>query len=127
MTAQSEARPIEILLVEDNLGDARLTQEALRDSRVINCLNHVKDGDGIIPDVPEDVGGWAPVDPGSSCTDTDEDGMPDEWEEYWSAQTGEGDLSPSGTEVQTSLSTPDAYTNIEMYFYGLASTLVPPP
>ncbi len=44
MTVNSQARPIEILLVEDNLGDARLTQEALRDSRVLNSLNHVKDG-----------------------------------------------------------------------------------
>ncbi len=44
MKAQAETRLIEILLVEDNLGDARLTQEALRDSRVLNCLNHVKDG-----------------------------------------------------------------------------------
>ena len=31
MTVHSQARSIEILLVEDNLGDARLTQEALRD------------------------------------------------------------------------------------------------
>jgi CheY-like chemotaxis protein len=37
-------RTIEILLVEDNLGDARLTQEALRDARVRNRLNHVRDG-----------------------------------------------------------------------------------
>ncbi len=44
MSAQVTARPIEILLVEDNQGDARLTHEALRDSRVLNRLNHVKDG-----------------------------------------------------------------------------------
>ena len=37
-------RVIEILLVEDNLGDARLTQEALREARVLNRLNHVRDG-----------------------------------------------------------------------------------
>ena len=38
------ARPIEILLVEDNLGDARLTQEALREAKVRNRLSHVRDG-----------------------------------------------------------------------------------
>jgi two-component system, chemotaxis family, response regulator Rcp1 len=36
--------PIEILLVEDNLGDVRLTQEALRDSKVRNRLRVVGDG-----------------------------------------------------------------------------------
>ena len=38
------AKPIEILLVEDNPGDARLAREALRDSKIRNSLSHVKDG-----------------------------------------------------------------------------------
>jgi two-component system, chemotaxis family, response regulator Rcp1 len=38
------ARPIEILLVEDNPGDARLTQEALREGKIHNRLHHAKDG-----------------------------------------------------------------------------------
>jgi CheY-like chemotaxis protein len=37
-------RPIEILLVEDNPGDVRLTQEALRDGKVWNNLHHAADG-----------------------------------------------------------------------------------
>ena len=37
-------RPIEILLVEDNLGDVRLTQEALRDGKISNNLHHAQDG-----------------------------------------------------------------------------------
>ncbi|MBE9180319.1 response regulator [Oculatella sp. LEGE 06141] len=37
-------RPIEILLVEDNPGDVRLTQEVLRDGRVHNHLSVVSDG-----------------------------------------------------------------------------------
>ncbi|MCB0025165.1 MAG: response regulator [Caldilinea sp.] len=37
-------RPIEILLVEDNPGDVRLTQEAMRDAKVLNRLNVVPDG-----------------------------------------------------------------------------------
>jgi len=37
-------RPIEILLVEDNPGDVRLTIEAMRDAKVLNRLNVVYDG-----------------------------------------------------------------------------------
>jgi CheY-like chemotaxis protein len=37
-------REIEILLVEDNPGDARLTMEALREAKVHNRLHHVTDG-----------------------------------------------------------------------------------
>lgn len=37
-------RPIEILMVEDNPGDARLTQEALREGKMRNNLYHAKDG-----------------------------------------------------------------------------------
>jgi two-component system, chemotaxis family, response regulator Rcp1 len=37
-------RPIEILLVEDNAGDVRLTREALREGHVRNHLAVAKDG-----------------------------------------------------------------------------------
>lgn len=37
-------RAIEILLVEDNPGDVRLTEEALKEGKVINRLNVVPDG-----------------------------------------------------------------------------------
>jgi chemotaxis family two-component system response regulator Rcp1 len=36
--------PIEILLVEDNPGDARLAVEALKESKVRNNLYHARDG-----------------------------------------------------------------------------------
>jgi CheY-like chemotaxis protein len=39
-----QAIPIEILLVEDNPGDARLTQEALRGGHLRNTLHLVPDG-----------------------------------------------------------------------------------
>jgi CheY-like chemotaxis protein len=38
------AGPVEILLVEDNAGDARLTREALKSGQVWNHLNVVRDG-----------------------------------------------------------------------------------
>ena len=44
MSTHSEARPIEVLLVEDNPGDVRLTREALRDGKVSNRLSVVQDG-----------------------------------------------------------------------------------
>lgn len=37
-------RPIEILMVEDNPGDVRLTQEAFKDTKVRNNLHVVEDG-----------------------------------------------------------------------------------
>jgi chemotaxis family two-component system response regulator Rcp1 len=39
-----EPQPINILLVEDNPGDVRLTQEALKDAKVRNELSVVSDG-----------------------------------------------------------------------------------
>ncbi|WP_035994072.1 response regulator [Leptolyngbya sp. KIOST-1] len=40
--------PIEILLVEDNPGDIRLTQEVLREGQIDNHLNVVDDGEKAI-------------------------------------------------------------------------------
>ena len=39
-----ESKPVEILLIEDNAGDARLAREALRDAKVRNNLSWVSDG-----------------------------------------------------------------------------------
>lgn len=44
MSARSGNRPIEILLVEDNPGDARLTEEALKEGKVRNNLHMACDG-----------------------------------------------------------------------------------
>ena len=43
-TTDTESRQIEILLVEDNPGDARLTQEAMRAAKMTNVLHVVEDG-----------------------------------------------------------------------------------
>ncbi len=40
----SDAKPIEILLVEDNPGDIRLTREALKESKMLINLEVVTDG-----------------------------------------------------------------------------------
>ena len=48
MTTEMRTRPVELLLVEDNPGDVRLTIEALKEGRVINNLIVVKDGQAAI-------------------------------------------------------------------------------
>lgn len=44
MITSKNCHPIDILLVEDNPGDVRLTQEALKDARVNNTLTVIGDG-----------------------------------------------------------------------------------
>ncbi|MEP7153271.1 MAG: response regulator [Nitrospira sp.] len=44
MVVPELVKPIEILLVEDNPGDVRLTIEALKEAKVINNLTVIKDG-----------------------------------------------------------------------------------
>ncbi len=44
MAAQAASAPIDILLVEDNPGDVRLTKEALSDAKVLNTLTVAVDG-----------------------------------------------------------------------------------
>jgi len=44
MKSVTARRPIEILIVDDNPGDVRLTVEALKDGRVQNRLHTAKDG-----------------------------------------------------------------------------------
>lgn len=42
--AEPHVQPIEILLVEDNLGDARLIMEAFKEGKIPNRLHLAKDG-----------------------------------------------------------------------------------
>jgi CheY-like chemotaxis protein len=44
MNDNTNGRPVEILLVEDNPGDVRLTREALKEAKVRNSLSVVGDG-----------------------------------------------------------------------------------
>lgn len=44
MTTRQSCKPVEILLVEDNPGDVRLTRETLRDAKLLNRLSVVGDG-----------------------------------------------------------------------------------
>ena len=44
MLDEQSGSPVEILLVEDNPGDVRLTEEALKESKVLNNLYVAEDG-----------------------------------------------------------------------------------
>ena len=44
MAERAKGAPVEILLVEDNPADVRLTQEALKEGKVFNNLHWAKDG-----------------------------------------------------------------------------------
>lgn len=44
MYLEADVKPVDILLVEDNPGDVRLTEEALEESKLINNLHVVTDG-----------------------------------------------------------------------------------
>ena len=45
MNCRTNARPVDILLVEDNPADVRLTQEALKEGKMANDLHVVSDGE----------------------------------------------------------------------------------
>ncbi len=45
MSGEAKVKPIEILLVEDNAGDARLAREMFREAKLCNGLNVVGDGE----------------------------------------------------------------------------------
>ena len=44
MNGRRDVQGIEILLVEDNPGDVRLTREALKDGKIVNTLHVVENG-----------------------------------------------------------------------------------
>jgi len=48
MKSDRDARPIDILLVEDNPGDIRLTREALQEAKVHNRLHSAHDGEAAL-------------------------------------------------------------------------------
>ena len=48
MTNESHVKPVEILLVEDNPGDARLVLEAFKDAGIGNPVRRVEDGEAAL-------------------------------------------------------------------------------
>jgi len=56
MTTNGSGKPIEILLVEDNPGDVRLTMEALKEGKLRNNMNVVGDGEAALSYLRKEAG-----------------------------------------------------------------------
>ncbi len=76
-----------------------------------------KGGDGII-DSQSDVGGWPELRTYEVPVDTDNDGMPDEWELTM-------DLNPADPDDRNGDTDGDGYTNLEEYLNLLTETQMP--
>ena len=72
-------------------------------------------GNNGIIDSPSDVGGWPDLETGTAPTDSDGDGMPDEWE------TRHG-LDANDAADGSSDKDGDGYTNVEEYLNGTDPT-----
>jgi pectate lyase len=82
-----------------------------RDSNDQRIVADVLTGKGKIIDDPSQVGGWLTIPPASACTDSDHDGMPDNWEQKYS-------LNPANPLDGARDVDKDGYTNIEEFLNG---------
>ena len=82
----------------------------------LRLLADVKNGTGPENPIsgPGDVGGFPVVDPGTPCTDSDHDGMPDEWENLYCLNPNDPTDGPADADR-------DGYTNVEEYLNGTGS------
>lgn len=84
-----------------------------RDSVDERVTNDVRNGAGTIIDDPSEVGGWPELLSDTPLSDSDNDGMPDEWEltnGFNPTYPDDGKLDADG----------DGYTNVEEYLNALA-------
>lgn len=86
-----------------------LDRRAANDTR----LGQVSIGNGIIDKV-EEAGGWPKYETYDVLTDTDNDGMPDNWE-------NENGLNPNSMDDANDYTLSSDYTNIEVYINDLVS------
>ena len=83
-----------------------------RDSVDTRVTEQVRSGTGRIIDSQKEVGGWPDLKQGPVPLDSDNDGMPDDWE------AGHG-LNPNDAADAAKDLNGDGYTNIEKFLYGL--------
>ena len=86
-------------------------------SEVENGTPATKGGENGIIDSQKQVGGW-PTYSGTALTDTDKDGMPDEWETQKS-------LNPNDASDAIKYNLSPDYTNLEVYMNGLVEATFP--
>ena len=92
----------------DNLGN----WVSNRDADDIRIINEYNSGTGIVPQDENSVGGFPVIAGGTPYTDTDHDGMPDDWE------IAHG-LNPNNAADRNDTTVMRPYTNLEAYLSGL--------
>jgi pectate lyase len=101
-----------VAALEDVLADAGATRPQ-RDAVDARIVRSVRERSGSVIDSQAQVGGWPEYKGGMALADTDEDGMPDDWE-------GAHGLDPHEAS-DAARPTPSGYTNIELYMNERAS------
>lgn len=91
----------------------------VRDAVDTRIVSEVKNRKGSIIDSQSEVGGWPAYANGDAPTDTDKDGMPDEWE------TEQG-LDMNDASDRNGDMDEDGYTNLEEYLNSLVEEQEPP-
>lgn len=114
ITTTTAQQAYELVLAQSG---AHIPMQDSVDQRVIS---EVKSGTGRIINNPSDVGGWPAIVSGTAPTDTDHDGMPDQWETA-------RNLNPNSDDSAADRNN-DGYTNLEEYLNGLvAGDVTTPP
>ena len=85
-----------------------------RDTADTRIINEYTANQGKIPASEDEVGGFPILAPGTACTDTDHDGMPDQWE------TAKG-LNPNNASDGPTIHT-SGYSHLERYLNGESAT-----
>jgi hypothetical protein len=94
---------------------ATLPKRDAVDARIVEMTRTGKvtsPGKGIIKD-PNQVGGWPVYENGEAPTDSDHDGMPDEWEKRRGLDPNDAADGPADGDG-------DGYTNLEEYLNSIA-------
>jgi hypothetical protein len=94
--------------------DGRLVQEAKNGTYTYTGSNGSTNG---LIDTQSDVGGWPTLNSTAAPTDTDIDGMPDDWE------TAHGLNPNSAADGNTFTLSSEGYTNLEIYLNSLVETI----
>jgi len=95
--------------------DQRIIEETKTGKELFG--NSFGDGNNGIIDSQSDVNGWPELNSQKPPVDTDNDGMPDEWE------TKKG-LNPQSSNDSEAISLHTSYTNIEMYINELVNRII---
>lgn len=102
----------------------RLMKPLMRDAVDLRITNDVKNGTGRLINAVSDTPGYPTFDTGTAITDTDKDGMPDEWEVEQMRAIGVTDNSISDFKP-SAYNLTAKYTNLDVYLNELVCGTFP--